>query len=94
LTEHLSKFIDLQVEGGRHQNASEVVREALRRYEEDVRVEQANLAVIEKVAQEGIAAIERGEYISISSPEDRRALLERWTNGLPVATPSGKFRRG
>lgn len=33
LTEHLSRFVDEQVRCGRHQNVSEVVREALRRYE-------------------------------------------------------------
>jgi antitoxin ParD1/3/4 len=77
LTEYLSKFIDSQVSSGRHQNASEVVREALRRYEDDVLVERANLAAIEKVAEEGIAAIERGEYSLVSGPEGSRALLDR-----------------
>ena len=78
LTDHLSSFIDHQVTSGRHQNASEVVREALRRYQDDVRLEDASLAAIEKVAEEGVVAIERGDYILVSGPEDRRALLERW----------------
>ena len=33
LASRLSDFVDHQVGSGRHQNASEVVREALRRYE-------------------------------------------------------------
>jgi len=78
LTPHLSEFITSEVDSGRHQNASEVVREALRRYEDDVLVERANLAAIEAVAREGIAAIERGDYTLVSGPEGSRALLERW----------------
>lgn len=77
LTQHLSEFINTEVANGRHQNASEVVREALRRYEDDVRVEQANLAAIEAVAEAGIAAIESGDYTLIGGPEDSRALLDR-----------------
>ena len=41
LTEPLSDFVDRQVASGRHQNASEVVREALRRYEGEVERENS-----------------------------------------------------
>ena len=58
LTDRLSGFIDKEVASGRHQNASEVVREALRRYEDDITAEHASLAVLEKIAKTGIAAIE------------------------------------
>ena len=81
LTEHLSDFVDKQVSTGRHQNASEVVREALRRYEDDVRAERASLAIIEKVAARGLAEIARGEYTTISGPDDERRLLERLSQG-------------
>ncbi len=37
LTPRLSGFIDKAVRSGRHPNASEVVREASRRYEDDSR---------------------------------------------------------
>jgi antitoxin ParD1/3/4 len=77
LTEHLSEFVTDQVASRRHQNASEVVREALRRYEDDVLIEQANLAAIEKVAEEGLAAIERGDYTLVTGEEGSRALLDR-----------------
>ena len=77
LTAHLSDFIDAQVAKGRHQNASEVVREALRRYEDDILAERASLAVIEKVAGQGLAEIARGEYMTVAGPADERRLLER-----------------
>ena len=83
LTPPLSAFIDRQVESGRHQNASEVVREALRRYEDDVLLERANIAAVEKVAEEGIAAIERGDYTLISGPDETRSLVERWISSPP-----------
>jgi len=77
LTERLSDFIDGQVASGRHQNASEVVREALRRYEDDIEAERASLAVLEKVAARGMADIARGDYTTIAGPEDERKLMAR-----------------
>ena len=75
LTPHLSTFVDRQVDSGRHQNASEVVREALRRYEDDLEAERAAVAVLGALAERGAAAIERGDYRLVSGPEDARALL-------------------
>ncbi len=77
LTERLSDFIDDQVSVGRHQSASEVVREALRRYEDDIEAERASIAVIEKIAARGLAEIARGEYVTIIGPDDEQRLLER-----------------
>jgi antitoxin ParD1/3/4 len=75
LTDRLSDFIDQQVEHGRHQNASEVVREALRRYQDDLEAEQASLAAIDAIAQRGVAAIERGDFRIIQGEEGHRDLL-------------------
>ncbi|EBU7498384.1 type II toxin-antitoxin system ParD family antitoxin, partial [Salmonella enterica subsp. enterica serovar Typhi] len=77
LTERLSDFIDAEVTSGRHQNASEVVREALRRYEDDVAAEQASLALIGQVAAEGVAAIENGDFSLIDGETGAKALLDR-----------------
>jgi len=77
LTERLSDFVDDQVATGRHQNASEVVREALRRYEDDIEAERASIAVLEKVVQRGLADLACGNYTTISGPEDEQLLLER-----------------
>ncbi|MDQ7251550.1 type II toxin-antitoxin system ParD family antitoxin [Dongia sedimenti] len=78
LTEHLSDFVDDQVSTGRHQNASEVVREALRRYEDDIEAERASIAVIEEVAARGMAAIARGDFISVEGTEDARKLMQKF----------------
>jgi antitoxin ParD1/3/4 len=69
LTEHQQRFLDAQVAAGRHGSTSEVVREALRRYEDDVRREEAHLAYIRRLAEQGEAEIARGEYDAVA-PED------------------------
>jgi antitoxin ParD1/3/4 len=77
LTPHLSDFVDQQVASGQHQNASEVVREALRRYEADMVFAEAQLREIMAVAERGRADIEQGRYVTISTPEDEAALRRR-----------------
>ncbi len=77
LTTHLSTFVDAQVRSGRHQNASEVVREALRRYELDLAAEHERIAAIRAVIQEGRQAIALGDYTTVAGPEDSDALLGR-----------------
>lgn len=77
LTDHLSSFIDSQVQHGRHQNASEVVREALRRYADDVAAENAALAVIEQIVERGRAEVARGAFTHVGSPEEVKALKDR-----------------
>jgi antitoxin ParD1/3/4 len=79
LTEHLSAFVDRQVKSGRHQNASEVIREALRRYEDDVLAERASLSAIKKIADTGAAAIDRGDYVLVDGDTGSQALLRRLT---------------
>jgi len=75
LTEHLNRFIDSQVETGRHQNASEVVREALRRYERELAEDDARVEALRAIAAEGRKAIAAGDYTSLRSADDIRALI-------------------
>ena len=65
LTEHQQKFLDAQVQTGRHGSSSEVVREALRRYEDDVRREEAHLAYLKRLGDEGEADLAAGRYDDI-----------------------------
>lgn len=74
LTPQLRSFVDVQVQTGRHGNASEVVREALRRYEDELANEAAQLDEVRAIADAGAAAIARGEYRPISGPADVDAL--------------------
>ena len=65
LTEHQQKFLDAQVQAGRHGSSSEVVREALRRYEDDVLREQAHLDYLRRLADEGEADLTAGRYTDV-----------------------------
>jgi len=75
ITPHFSKFIRSKIKSGRYANASEVVREALRRLEQEEAVrEQVVIADPDHAEQailEGVASIERGEFIEL---KDRREL--------------------
>jgi antitoxin ParD1/3/4 len=77
LTEHQQRFVSEQVTNGRHASGSEVIREALRRYEDDILGEQARLAALNKLAEAGEAAYARGEYTTLSSQEELRAFIRK-----------------
>jgi antitoxin ParD1/3/4 len=77
LTEHHDRFLSDQIATGRHSSTSEVVREALRRYEDDVLREQAHLDYLRRLGDEGEAEIATGQGIRVR-PED----LHRFLNNL------------
>jgi antitoxin ParD1/3/4 len=68
LTEHFDTFIASGIQNGRYSNASEVVREGLRLLEQREAEDRAKVEWLRSAAQEGIDAMERGEYIALSSP--------------------------
>lgn len=75
LTEHQQLFVEEQVANGRHASGSEVVREALRRYEDDILRERAHLSALNQLAEQGEAAFARGDYTSLSGRADLRAFI-------------------
>jgi antitoxin ParD1/3/4 len=94
ITDHLAEYVRARVKSGRYNNASEVVRDALRRLEEaDQRALRLANPTLEDVLTdftvvqterirrrvlEGIAEIERGEYIEYEG----RAGLTRLADGI------------
>ncbi len=72
LTDRHQQFVDAQVAAGRHASGSEVVREDLRRYEDDIRREQAQLDYLNKLAEQGEAAYARGDFVHV----ERNALSD------------------
>ena len=53
LGEHYEKFIDLQVRSGRYTSASEVIRAALRQFEEEESKKQALITLLEEGEKSG-----------------------------------------
>jgi antitoxin ParD1/3/4 len=66
ITPHFSKFIRRKIASGRYSSASEVVREALRRFEQAEVVGEQSMIVdpdgYREAVLEGLASIERGDF--------------------------------
>jgi antitoxin ParD1/3/4 len=69
LGERFEAFIDAQVQGGRYNNASEVVRDALRLLEDRERLREIRFRELRRLAEEGRA--------SGLAEEDGAATLDR-----------------
>lgn len=65
LPDQLADFVDDSVRTGRFQNASEVVRAGLRLLAQQESESAARLEALRRAAQEGIDAIDRGDYITL-----------------------------
>ncbi len=80
ITQHFSKFIRDKVKSGRYANASEVVREALRKMEQEEITGQHYEIVdpdnVKEAVAEGFRSIERGDAIDIESDEDLRRFFD------------------
>ena len=76
LTERQEKLIETLVEGGRYQNASEVLREGLRLIEQREAEESAKLAALKEAAKIGMASVESGSARTFSEPSALRRHLK------------------
>src|ERR1700735_5222593 len=74
ITPHFSKFIRDKVKSGRYSNASEVVREALRKLEQEEMVAQQSMIVdpdnVKEAVLEGLRSIERGDFTEFQTQEE------------------------
>ena len=87
LADRQQHFVAEQVANGRHVSGSEVIREALRRYEDDILREQAHLAALNKLAEEGEAAYARGDYTRLSGRDAVRAFIRKSGAGAVSRSP-------
>ena len=71
LTPELEQFIDVKVESGRYNSASEVVREALRLLEERDQQRTAQLASFNKELTRRLASLDRGEHVTPAAARSR-----------------------
>lgn len=80
ITPHFSKFIRDKVKTGRYSNASEVVREALRKLEQEEMVAEQSRIVdpdnFQEAVLDGLRSIERGEGTEIRTREELRRYFE------------------
>lgn len=88
LTDHQAELIERLVASGRYQNASEVLREALRLVEDREAEGEARLEALRDAARIGIADIEAGRFREFDSAED----LRRHMDALARTAVGGKGR--
>jgi len=69
LTDHYDQFVENEVNSGRYQNASEVMRAGLRLLEQRTREDEEKLTVLRELAAEGFDELDRGEAIVLEGEE-------------------------
>jgi len=86
ISDSLKDVIDRHVAEGIAASEAEFVDEAVRRYV-DALADDTDVLIA--AANEGIEAIRRGQYVTISGPEDRDAFWQRvWSRTLVLAEDS------
>ncbi len=101
ITPHFSKFIRDKVKSGRYSNASEVVREALRRLEqEEVVTEQSRIVDPDNVKEAvlaGLRSIERGNFTELHTQEDLQSyfadIVQRGKKRLAASGRAARVKR-
>ena len=70
------KLVQEKVESGLYRDADEVVRDALRLLDRQIRIDEEKLEALRSAIQLGVDDVEAGRYIEISSEEELDALFE------------------
>jgi antitoxin ParD1/3/4 len=77
LTEHLNRFVEQQVSGGRFQNTSEVLRAGLHLLEQQNSAEREKLALLQTLAKEGFDQLDQGQGIEINDSQQLANFVSR-----------------
>ena len=75
LSDQFETFIASSIEEGRYGNASEVVREGLRLLQQREAEDKAKIEWLRSAVQEGVDAMERGDYIVLDTDQDIDAMM-------------------
>jgi len=86
LTEHYDRFIEEQVESGKYQNASEVLRAGLRLLEQQAQTEEQQLSLLKKLAKEGFDSLDQGAGLAFSGENTLRNAIARIGRRAAVLT--------
>lgn len=76
LNDAFEKLVREKVESGLYRDAEEVVRDALRLLDRQIRIDEEKLAALRASIQLGIEDVEAGRYVEISSDEELDAFFE------------------
>ena len=84
LTEEQDRYLDRLVDGGQYQNASEVVRDALRTHAVNLEQQQVILDEIRSGIRRGFDDIEQGRFIEGTVDEVIGAVFDKVINQRPA----------
>ena len=88
LTKHFDEFVEKNISTGEYQNASEVIRDALRLLQARQKEEKLKLQRLREAADVGLAALEAGDYINLDLSE-----VGPWLAKLSKEARKSKRRR-
>lgn len=81
LTAELDAFVEEVIEAGLYQNASEVVRDAVRGLRQRLAGDELKLDLLRTQLQAGIAALDRGDFIEVADTDLDTALDDLAASG-------------
>lgn len=77
LTEHDDQFIEEQVEAGKYQNASEVLKAGLRLLEQQTQTDEEKVALLRRLAAEGFDSFDQGQGVRFSNENTLKNAISR-----------------
>jgi antitoxin ParD1/3/4 len=89
LTDHFDNFVERQVSSGRYQNASEIVREALRLLESQEEERKAKLKAIRQAAKQGFDELDQGQGVVIESKKALHQFVKKLQAKATTANSGG-----
>lgn len=92
LTEHYDRFVAEQVEAGRYQNASEVLRAGLRLLEQQTQAEEEQLTLLKKLATDGFGSLDQGQGLSVASEAGLRNAISKIGRRASKACPAPEIQ--
>jgi antitoxin ParD1/3/4 len=77
LTPELENLVNEQVKSGLYNSASEVIRESLRLFKEQLILKDIRRNELRREIMLGVEAIRNGDYVELKSPQDYENFAEK-----------------
>ena len=94
LTTEQDAFVAKLVDSGEYQNASEALRDALRALQQRRREDALRLKALQARLDQGIAALDRGDYVELQTGAALQRYVEQRLSGATSSAELGKLYAG
>ena len=92
LTDDQDAFVEKMVKAGKYQNASEMVRDALRGLQQRWKEDELKLTILRKQIKAGITALDRGDFTEVEDA-DLDSSLDKLAEVDPSRKSGGALHR-